>query len=506
MKTHLPTWRVACWYYQRQIVPFLEDVLSPARRSAFTLHVSDCPDCRRELRAVQQAAGFLRRSASEPASPAPDLWRSLEYRLALQRTPRRAWIPSVLPAAGIALILICGVGYLTSGPQRLDDGSASSIATSAPGSATEPGLTSHSVARSAPAVSPRSSTRPVAIASKSTGVSSAHAKARRPIVMAALPGPPRVQPPPVFGTYWKTEPVSLGSDGVGHKSGLLAGMPARTSNGLIVLHGGYEASGQAPVLSSVESLSADAGSGRTGPSIRSGTHPTSLPNRLTLTPHPSTVTLIGGASSDWDGRVLNGINDQTANGVALTRLHATEQNLSGAGLKDAVASDLVVASSGGGAVSQGVLDAVSTALEAGNADRGTQIAMASGDSSGLDGFGAASSGRSGAPANATWAPANAPVGAIGMEAPTIGFRTRGGVAGLLTHAADMDAVEDASATGESAGPDNAIPAPETFFSHVQTQDNQGNPLVTSQISGEISQNGVITLTQNDLTSMQESQP
>jgi hypothetical protein len=96
---------------------FLEDVLPPRRAEALERHLSACPRCRRERRALETALGALDRAGRHV--PAIDLWSSFAERLAAERSMERRpslgpWFWLWRPVAGLAALgVAAGACFLT---------------------------------------------------------------------------------------------------------------------------------------------------------------------------------------------------------------------------------------------------------------------------------------------------------------------------------------------------------------------------------------------------------
>ena len=73
--------RLHCAYYQRQIIPYLDEALPPRSRSALALHLMRCDECRASVRDIQR----IQRSIVESVPPLPpvqpDLWTQIQERL-----------------------------------------------------------------------------------------------------------------------------------------------------------------------------------------------------------------------------------------------------------------------------------------------------------------------------------------------------------------------------------------------------------------------------------------
>lgn len=88
-----------CSHCRERLTLLISDALSPAERAEVQAHLEQCPDCARELRALQNIQQTL---VSLPAAETPLNIRA-NVRAALRQQPRRAWaLPFALPARNLA--------------------------------------------------------------------------------------------------------------------------------------------------------------------------------------------------------------------------------------------------------------------------------------------------------------------------------------------------------------------------------------------------------------------
>lgn len=88
-----------CQEVKRLLVTYLDEELTPVKRSLVELHLSSCQQCRQELETLKEIQAELRQALNIEANevlPSPDLWDKLQHRLVnmqhrLVNTPPSFW-------------------------------------------------------------------------------------------------------------------------------------------------------------------------------------------------------------------------------------------------------------------------------------------------------------------------------------------------------------------------------------------------------------------------------
>ena len=111
-----------CYRCKRLLIPYSEGALDERTREKMERHLAKCKRCASDLDAIRCVSGALLASECPDVEPAPDLWSSVNARIADQTPPRarRVWLRSPQAVSAAAAAVLIGAIGLTM--VRLDIG------------------------------------------------------------------------------------------------------------------------------------------------------------------------------------------------------------------------------------------------------------------------------------------------------------------------------------------------------------------------------------------------
>ena len=103
-----------CQDVKKLLVAYLDEELTPAKRSLVELHLPSCQQCRQELEALRKIQAELRQALNieaDEVSPSPDLWEKLQHRLVNTSQPSfwqkyGGWMNRPLWRAVVPVVLV----------------------------------------------------------------------------------------------------------------------------------------------------------------------------------------------------------------------------------------------------------------------------------------------------------------------------------------------------------------------------------------------------------------
>lgn len=108
-----------CRQVRRLLIDFYEGELGGQTQRCLEVHLDSCPKCRTELESLKSALEALKPNAAEP--PPEGFWGAYlaGVRAKIDAKRERRWLPKLVPAFEVAVVLIVAAIFLTErGPSR----------------------------------------------------------------------------------------------------------------------------------------------------------------------------------------------------------------------------------------------------------------------------------------------------------------------------------------------------------------------------------------------------